>query len=70
MVLVFQKICFKVIVLKMIKVTSDCYIKTYRSLKWATVLKITLVPIFRGTYVLSFGFKVARVVDLKLVFTD
>ena len=38
-VCVFQKIYFKVKVLKSFKISSDC-IKAYRSLKWRTVLKI------------------------------
>ena len=40
-VFVFQKICFKVNVLKTFKIFSDCHIKTCRSLKWRAILKIT-----------------------------
>ena len=39
-VLVFQKICFKVKVLKTFKISSDCDMKTYRSLKPRAILKI------------------------------
>ena len=39
-VFVFQKICFKVKVLKTFETFTDCYIKTYRSLKRRAILKI------------------------------
>ena len=37
---VFHKICFKVKVLKTFKIFIDCYIKTCRSLKRRSILKI------------------------------
>ena len=37
---VFQKICFKVRILKTFKIFSDCHIKTWRSLKRMAILKI------------------------------
>ena len=39
-VFVFQKICFKVKVLKMLKISTDCQIKTCQSLKRRAILKI------------------------------
>ena len=36
---VFRKICFKVKVLKTFKISTDCHIKTCRSLKWRAILK-------------------------------
>ena len=39
-VFVFQKICFKVKVLKTLKIFSDCHIKTCRSLERRAILKI------------------------------
>ena len=39
-VFVFQKICFKVKVLKMFKISTDCHIKTCRSHKQRAILKI------------------------------
>ena len=39
-VFVFQKICYKVKVLKTFKISTDCHVKTCRSLKWRAVLKI------------------------------
>ena len=39
-VFVFQKICFKVKVLKTFETFTDCYIKTCRSLKRRAILKI------------------------------
>ena len=39
-VFVFQKICFKVEVLKMFKISTDCYIKTCQSLKRNAILKV------------------------------
>ena len=52
-VLVFQKTCFKVQVLKMLKISSDCHTKTWLFFKWGTILKIP-----RGTKGLSVGFKI------------
>ena len=40
-VFVFQKIFFKVKVLKTFKISSDCYIKTCRSFKWKAILKFS-----------------------------
>ena len=40
-VFVFQKICFKVKVLKTFKISTDFRIKTCRSLKWRAILKIS-----------------------------
>ena len=40
-VFVLQKICFKVTVLKMFKISTDCYIKTCRSFKRRAILKIS-----------------------------
>ena len=56
MAFVFQKICFKVIVLKMFKISTDCLIKTCRSLKRREFWK-SLVPLFRGTYALPVCFE-------------
>ena len=53
MFFVFKKICFKVKVLKMFKISSDCHIKTCRSPK----RRESRVPFFRRTYALSVGFK-------------
>ena len=39
-VFVLQKICFKVKVWKTFKTSTDCLIKTCRSLKWRVILKI------------------------------
>ena len=39
-VFVFQKISFKVKVLKTLKIFTDCHIKTSQSLKQRTILKI------------------------------
>ena len=39
-VFVFQKICLKIKVLKSFKISTDCYIKTCRSLKQRVILKI------------------------------
>ena len=36
----FQKICFKVKVLKTLKISIDCHIKTRRSLKRKVILKM------------------------------
>ena len=53
---IFQKICFKVKVLKMFKISSDCHIKTCRSLKRRPILEIPSA-IFRRRYALSVSFK-------------
>ena len=50
-VFVFQKTCFKVKVMKMFKISSDCHIKKCLSFKRRAILKI-LSTFFRGTYVL------------------
>ena len=42
-VCVFQKIYVKVKVLKSFKISSDCHIKAYQSLKWQTILKIPIL---------------------------
>ena len=55
-VCIFQKIYFKVKVLKSFKISSDCHIKACQSLKWRAILKIPST-IFRRTYALSVGFK-------------
>ena len=39
----FQKICFKVKVLKMLKISTDYNIKTCRTRKLGTILKITSI---------------------------
>ena len=43
---VFQKICFKVKVLKMFKISSDCHIKTCQSVKRRASLKV-LISVFQ-----------------------
>ena len=55
-VCVFQKIYLKVKALKSFKISSDCHIKTYQTLKWRLFQK-SLVPFFRRAYGLSDGFK-------------
>ena len=55
-VFIFQKICFKVKVLKTLKMSSDCHIKICRSLKRSAILKIPSTN-FRRTYALSVDFK-------------
>ena len=55
-VFVFQKICFKVKVLKTFETLTDCHIKTCRFLKRRAILKIPSA-VFRRTYALSVGFK-------------
>ena len=55
-VFVFEKICFKVKVLKTFETFTDCHIKTCRSLNGGLFWK-SLVPYFRRTYALSVGFK-------------
>ena len=52
----FQKIRFKVKVLKARKIPSVFHIKTFRSLKGRAILKISST-IFRRAYALSFEFK-------------
>ena len=47
MVFIFQKICFKVKVLKTFKISTDCHIKTCRSLKERTILKIPILEKYR-----------------------
>ena len=42
-VCIFQKIYFKVEVLKSLKISSDCDMKAYRSLKWRAILKIHIL---------------------------
>ena len=55
-VFVFQKICFKVKVLKMFKISTDCHIKHIDLPNRGLFLK-SLVPFFRRTYALFVGFK-------------
>ena len=55
-VFVFQKICFKVKVLKTIKIFTNCRIKTCQSIKRRAILKIPST-FFRITYALFVGFK-------------
>ena len=50
-----QKICFKVKVLKTSEISSDCHIKTCRSLKRRVIMKIPS-NVFRRTYALFVGF--------------
>ena len=56
-VFVFQKICFKVKVLKTFKIFTDCHIKACRLSNGGLFWK-SLVPFFRTTYAFSVGFKV------------
>ena len=53
----FQKISFKVKVLKTFNISTDYHIKTCRSLKRRTILKIPTVSFFRRIFALSVGFK-------------
>ena len=53
---VFQKIFFKVKVMKTFETFTDCQVKSCRSLKRRAILEI-LVQSFRRTYALSLGFK-------------
>ena len=53
---VFQKICSKVTTFKTFNISSDCCIKTCRSLKQGAISKF-LVRFCRRTYALSVGFK-------------
>ena len=55
-VFVFQKICFKVKVSKTLDTFTGCHIKTCRSLKRRSILKIPST-VFRKAYALSVGFK-------------
>ena len=55
-VFVFQKICFRVKVLKKFKVSTDFHKKNMPTLKWRLFWK-SLVLFFRRTYALSVGFK-------------
>ena len=54
---VFQKICFKVKVLKTFKVSTDCHIKSANLLNGGSFWK-SIVRFFRRAYVLSIDFKV------------
>ena len=56
-VFIFRKICFKVKVLKTLKISSDNHIKACRSLKRSELLWKSAVPVFRRTYAPSVGFK-------------
>ena len=53
-VCVFQKIYFKVKVLKSFKISSDCHIKACQSLKWWAILKI---PILKETMLILLALK-------------
>ena len=55
-VFVFQKIYFRVKVLKTFKIPIDCHIKTCLSLKMRAIRKISST-VFRQTFALSVGFK-------------
>ena len=55
-VFVFQKIYFRVKVLKTFKIPNDCHIKTCLSLKLRAIRKISST-VFRQTFALSVGFK-------------
>ena len=55
-ILVFQKICLKVKVLKTFETFTDCHVKTFRSLKRRTILKTPSIS-FRRIYALCVGFK-------------
>ena len=68
-VLVFRKTCFKVNVLKKLKIPSGCYIKTCQSLKGATKSYFThyscvVIVLFERVYVSAFSMVSFR----KLVF--
>ena len=63
-VFIFQKICFKVKVIKTLIVT-DRHIKTCRSLKRRAILK-SLVPFFRRTYALSVCLKMKHLINYSL----
>ena len=49
---VFQKICFKIKALKTFEISSDCHIKTHRTLKRRAILK-TASTFLGKTYALS-----------------
>ena len=53
-VCVFQKIYFKVKVLKLFKISSNCHIKSCQSLKWRSILKI---PILKETILFLLALK-------------
>ena len=53
---IIQKICFKVKVLKTLKVSTDYHIKACRSLKGRAILKIPST-VFRRTHALAVGIK-------------
>ena len=54
---VFQKICFKVIVLKMFKISTDYHIKTYRCFKRKTIVKIPSVVFLEESMVFMLALK-------------
>ena len=56
MFVIAQKICFKVKVLKTLKIYTDCHIKTSRSLRRKAILKISST-FFRRTFTLSVDFE-------------
>ena len=56
-VFVSQKICLKFKVSKTFEISSDCHIKTCRSLKQRALLKVPSTFFLRRTYALSVGFK-------------
>ena len=53
-VYVFQKIYFKVKVLKSFKIPSDCHIKAWRSLEWRAIVRI---PILKEPMLFLLGLK-------------
>ena len=55
-VFAFQKICFKVKVLKTFKIFSDCHIKKHADLSNGGLFGKSLAPFLRKTYALSVGF--------------
>ena len=59
-VFVFRKFCFKVQVLKTIKISTDCHIKHINLSNRGLLLK-PLVLFFRQTYALSVSFKMKRI---------
>ena len=54
---VFQKICFKLKVLKTFETFTDCHIKTRQSLNRSATLKIS-ITVFQKNYALSVSFKI------------
>ena len=64
-VFVLRKICFKVKVLKMFEIFTDCHKKKVDFSNGGFFRK-SLVPHFRRTYALSFGFKMKTL--RKIVF--